>query len=324
MKSEVRFLKETLEIYSPTGHTGQMGEYLVNWCKDHGMAAEVKNGMVVINPNAEALLMLGHMDTVPGMINVEQKNGTIYGRGAADAKGPLCAAICALEKHPALREKTCIVAAHDEEGESKAALHIRENWKERPCIILEPSTWSAITLSYMGRLFVQCKTKCPQSHPGHQSPFATEELAKTWKLLSEANIARIRSIDGNDTEGSMVLDIRFRGAKIEDIISKIPKNIETKILEKTMPYTALKNTSLVRSFLKAVRESGGIPVFKKKTGTSDMNVLGEKWKQAPMVAYGPGDGRLGHTDREHINIEDYLKGIGVLEKVLVYLNNRPN
>ena len=68
-----------------------------------------------------------------------------------------------------------------------------------------------------------------------------------------------------------------------------------------------------------IRVVGGTPVFKKKTGTSDMNVLGEKWKKAPMLAYGPGDGQLGHTDHEHINVEEYIKGVEVLEKALVHI-----
>jgi LysW-gamma-L-lysine carboxypeptidase len=115
----------------------------------------------------------------------------------------------------------------------------------------------------------------------------------------------------------MKLDIRFRDVNSDNILSKIPDNIEFKVLEKTLPYTAEKNTKLTRTFLRAVRAVGGTPVFKKKTGTSDMNILGEKWK-TPMLAYGPGDGRLGHTDEENISIEEYSKGIEVLEKVLKY------
>ena len=319
MRPEVQLLKAVLERYSPTGSTTELGEYLVKWVKDQGMQAEMLNGMAVINPKAEALLMLGHMDTVPGEIQVREENGVIHGRGAADAKGPLCAAISALVKHPELWDKVCIVAAPDEEGRSQAAKFIRDNWHQRPCIILEPSTWQGITVSYMGRLAVKCHATCEPSHPGHLKSFAAEELCKAWMELAKDQIVRINNIQGTGTEGIMALDIRFKEGRPENLLSKIPENIKVEVLEQTLPYTANKNTKLMRAFLQAVRAAGGTPVFKRKTGTSDMNVLGEKWTEAPMLAYGPGDGRLGHTNDEQIEIEEYLKGIKVLEKVIGHL-----
>jgi LysW-gamma-L-lysine carboxypeptidase len=320
VRSEVQLLKGALEQYSPTGSTEGMGEFSVNWCKDHGMEAEILNSMVVINPKADKILMLGHMDTVPGKLEVELKENMLTGRGAADAKGPLCAAIAALEKHSELWDKISIVAVPDEEGPSEAAKFIRDNWSERPCIILEPSTWFGITLSYMGRLFVRCTTTCPPSHSGHLKPFATEVLSTAWHNLSKDHIVRIRYIQGTETEAEMTIDIRFRDADADEILTNIPDEIRVEVIEKTMPYTAQKNTLLTKIFLRAIRENGGKPVFKKKTGTADMNVLGEKWS-TPMLAYGPGNGQLGHTNNEYIEIDEYLKGVEVFGKALSNLFN---
>ncbi len=320
---EVQLLVGALGNYSPTGKTENMGNYLIEWAKNNKMAAEIQNGMAVINPDADKLLMLGHMDTVPGelLVELDEKKGLVTGRGAADAKGPLCAALFALHNQQELWDKVCIVAVPDEEGRSLAAKHIRDTWKERPVIILEPSTWEGITLSYMGRLGINCRITCPKSHPGHKKPFAGEEALKVWQTLAQAqeHIVRITNIAGKDVEAVMNLDIRFREGEPDAIISKIPDFVEYKLTEKTLPYTAEKNNKLTRAFLRAVREFGGTPRFKNKTGTSDMNVLGEKWKAAPMLAYGPGDGNLGHTNNEHIMIEDYMKGISVLEKTLSYI-----
>ncbi|NOZ30068.1 MAG: M20/M25/M40 family metallo-hydrolase, partial [Chloroflexi bacterium] len=80
-------------------------------------------------------------------------------------------------------------------------------------------------------------------------------------------------------------------------------------------YRAPKNTPLVRAFLAAIREHGGRPGFKIKTGTSDMNVVGPVWG-CPIVAYGPGDSSLDHTPEEHIELEEYLHAIEVLTDVL--------
>ncbi|HEX8030671.1 MAG TPA: M20/M25/M40 family metallo-hydrolase, partial [Vicinamibacterales bacterium] len=38
---------------------------------------------------ARTIVLLGHIDTVPGNIPVRIENGLLYGRGSVDAKGPL-------------------------------------------------------------------------------------------------------------------------------------------------------------------------------------------------------------------------------------------
>ncbi len=45
--------------------------------------------------NTNPIVLLGHMDTVTGVIPVRLEDGLLYGRGAVDAKGPLAAFLCA-------------------------------------------------------------------------------------------------------------------------------------------------------------------------------------------------------------------------------------
>jgi [amino group carrier protein]-lysine/ornithine hydrolase len=46
-----------------------------------------------------------------------------------------------------------------------------------------------------------------------------------------------------------------------------------------------------------------------------MNVLAPHWC-CPVVAYGPGDSALDHTPHEHISLQEYLRAIDVLTRVL--------
>ena len=80
-----------------------------------------------------------------------------------------------------------------------------------------------------------------------------------------------------------------------------------------------KNNRLVRAFLRAIRRQGGTPVFKLKTGTSDMNLVGRYWKDCPMVAYGPGDSALDHAPNEHTSIAEYRRAVAVLTDVLEHV-----
>jgi LysW-gamma-L-lysine carboxypeptidase len=80
-------------------------------------------------------------------------------------------------------------------------------------------------------------------------------------------------------------------------------------------YQSDKNTPPVRALLRAIRAEGGRPRFKLKTGTSDMNVVGPAWG-CPTVAYGPGDSALDHTPNEHVELEEFRRGVNVLERAL--------
>src|SRR5690606_39270707 len=76
-----------------------------------------------------------------------------------------------------------------------------------------------------------------------------------------------------------------------------------------------RSTTLARAFNKVMRQQGIQPIFKVKTGTSDMNVVAPVW-QCPIVAYGPGDSSLDHTPEEHLVLDEYLRAIEILKAVL--------
>ena len=80
-------------------------------------------------------------------------------------------------------------------------------------------------------------------------------------------------------------------------------------------YRAPRSTRLARAFVRAIHAQGARAAFQVKSGTSDMNVVGPAW-ECPIVAYGPGDARLDHTPREHIDLTEYHRAIDVLVHVL--------
>jgi len=60
------------------------------------------------------------------------------------------------------------------------------------------------------------------------------------------------------------------------------------------------------------------PTLIRKTGTGDMNVIGNKLS-IPVVTYGPGDPHAAHTTDEKISIDEYLRGIEVLKRTIQHL-----
>jgi LysW-gamma-L-lysine carboxypeptidase len=124
------------------------------------------------------------------------------------------------------------------------------------------------------------------------------QLAQTVQQLVASNgLSSIEPAIGDDRNNEGV-SVTFSGAEVA--------------------FRADKNTPLVRSLLRAIRQMGGTPRFVYKTGTSDMNVVGPVWG-VPIVAYGPGDSALDHTPAERIHLGEYLRSIEVLREALALL-----
>ena len=284
------------------------------------------------------LLFLGHIDTVPGFIPVREEDGKLYGRGAVDAKGPLAAFIAAVVRAMPRLKGTgiVVVGAVGEEAEGEGARHIVNRFRPAMAIVGEPSEWDGITLGYKGRLVVHYRLSTPVTHTASPEPSAPEKALEFWWRLSsyarrvnrsksrrfdclDVSLRRINSSsDGFHDHVEMTIGVRTPpGVDVAQLRERIASWAGDTALHFTggePAYVAGRNTPLVRAFLRAIRAEGGKPRFKLKTGTSDMNVVGPVWN-CPIVAYGPGDSSLDHTPDEHIEIEEYLKAIKVLERV---------
>jgi LysW-gamma-L-lysine carboxypeptidase len=312
MNEDIELLKQIVSIYSETGQTEQAVEFLRSWAVEKQMEAVVDRGALIVNPKANDLLVLGHIDTVPGELPVKIEDCILRGRGSVDAKGPLCAAMVALSRSPQYWDKVRFVAVPDEEKDSETAKWIREEYSPSPTVILEPGGWEGITISYQGRMLLKASAKSGPSHSGAEGNFAVESLMDCVDNIRKETGARILELRGDIRNAEATLDIRYT-EKPE--IPSLSENIQLDIIEETPPARSEKNTGLVRSFISSIRKNGGKPVFKRKTGTSDMNMIAERW-DVPILAYGPGYSKLDHTDEEHISLDEFKRSVDVWSSFL--------
>lgn len=344
----VGLLRRMLEIESVSGHEGELAAFLVDQMSDLGFEAhtDVAGNAVGVRrgPNAadgacREIILLGHMDTVAGHVPVRIEGDRLYGRGAVDAKGPLAAFIvAAAQADPPPGARIVVIGAVEEEAAtSKGARHVVGRCRPAACVIGEPSGWDAVTLGYKGRLLVDYRLEQPVGHTAGPETAVAEVAVAWWQALqayaTDFNQGRERIFDRllpslrriqTATDG-------FSDVAEATVGFRLPPDFDTDVLEAAVrrlageaqvrcyagepAFRASQNTPLVRAFLKAIRQAGGQPRFKLKTGTSDMNVVGPVW-QCPIVAYGPGDSRLDHAPGEHISTTEYLQAIGVLGRVL--------
>ncbi|MDM7323631.1 MAG: [LysW]-lysine hydrolase [Thermus sp.] len=340
----VEFLMGALKIPSPSGEERLVAEYLAEGMERLGLRAfvdEADNARGQTGRGPLQVVLLGHIDTVPGEVPVRLEGNRLFGRGAVDAKGPFVAMIFAaagLSEEARQRLTVHLVGATEEEApSSKGARFVASRLKPHYAIIGEPSGWEGITLGYKGRLLAKARREKDNFHSAHHEPNAAEELISYFvaiKAWAEAMNVGQKAFDqvqytlrdfriqpaGLKQVAEMSFDLRLPPRlppeeAIRHLTAYASPTIELEFFGREVPYLGPKDTPLTRALRQGIRKAGGKPVFKLKTGTSDMNVLAPHW-QVPMVAYGPGDSTLDHTPHEHVEVEEFLKGIQVLREAL--------
>ena len=354
----IKTLEKALKIYTPSLREKSLAEFLVDKCDDLGFndihTDEVGNVIATKGSGSPKILFCGHMDTVPGRIRVRKEDDYLFGRGSSDAKGPLIAMLFAAASAQENGGTVMFVGAVDEEGN---ATGIKNLVKNKPnvdyAIFGEPSGIKQVTIAYKGRIAINLKINVKNSaHASapwlaknaiEESALFTREIKRSLEADQEVKnkgmqlTATITEIKGGlshnvtPQECDSTLDIRIpvdmNCNMVEEKISKVVNEIAEKqkveafysILDETEPFEANHNSSLVRSLTLSVLDvEKKRPMLIRKTGTGDMNVIGNQLK-IPVVTFGPGDPHAAHTIDEKISITEYLRGIEILKRTIEHL-----
>jgi LysW-gamma-L-lysine carboxypeptidase len=342
VNQDIALLWDLISIYSPSTQEQEASAYLVEAMRlrgyDEAFVDGAGNAVGIWGHGRREIVLLGHIDTVPGFVPVRQEGDILFGRGSVDAKGPLACFTAAVSRLPKNADCRLVVigAVEEEAASSKGARYVIDYYQPESCIIGEPSQWQCITLGYKGRLLIDYTLRCGTSHSAGQLPSAPEIAVAFWNTLHryaaqynqdrpvfetlDVSLRTINSAsDGMQDTVTQRLGLRLPlGYDIDILKAQLQAEAgaaELRFFGQETAHRADKNTLLVKAFLKAIREHGGRPKFKVKTGTSDMNVVAPHW-QCPIVAYGPGDSAFDHTPHEQTSLPEYCRAIDVLERTL--------
>jgi [amino group carrier protein]-lysine/ornithine hydrolase len=172
-------------------------------------------GEIGASDAGRTVVLLGHIDTVPGDIPVRIEptadGDVLFGRGSVDAKGPLATFVAAAARlDPAtLRDanlRIVVVGAVEEEAAtSKGARFVASRFdgsRERvpdACIIGEPSHWHRVTLGYKGRLLLDLAAQQPMAHTAGPDASVATVVVDLWNRVAahaaSVNAGRDKAFD---------------------------------------------------------------------------------------------------------------------------------
>ena len=180
---------------------------------DRAYVDEAGNAVGEMGPTdaGRIVVLLGHIDTVPGGIEVRVEDtpdgSVLYGRGSVDAKGPLASCVAAVSRvgstfatEGAIR-LIVVGAVEEESASSKGARFIRSRFDGTAepipdaCIIGEPSRWNRMTLGYKGRLLVDLGATRAMTHTAGPEAGITTVATDLWALVESFAASHNEGLD---------------------------------------------------------------------------------------------------------------------------------
>jgi LysW-gamma-L-lysine carboxypeptidase len=344
----VSTLVQLLEVYTPPGEERRIERTWMRVCASLGYRRawrdEVGNYFASAGSGGRTVMLVSHVDTVPGELRVKVYGGKVYGRGAVDAKGPLSAMLVGGSLVAERLKNTRLVVAGlvDEERMGLGAKKLVEEGVTAKAIVIgEPTGTFGVAVSYRGSLSVRVRAYARGGHASapYIADSALEKVLSLWSRVKqefggnryEEITAALTTLHAGDwmsriperAEGS--INIRFpHPYTSKDILERLENYVresgcEMEVVDLTEPVVTSLNNLAVRGLQRAMLKLGYKPRIVKKTGTSDMNTLVAI--TGNIAACGPGDSTLAHTDLEAVEINDLLAAAKIYAAFLAELDS---
>lgn len=303
-----------------------------------------------------SLMFNGHLDVVgiDGMTHAawaaEERDGRIYGRGAADMKGGV-AAMCGAAWRAAQasgRGEIIVAAVVDEEFESAGTRAILARGIRADAAIVTEPTSLAIMPAHRGFVWIEVVVTGRAAH-GSRWEIGVDAIRHAGLLLAELDrideevlphsvhhLLGRGSLHASLIEGGIglstypdrcALKLERRiipGQTVDDVMAELDRaciavkarrptfEATSRVMFAQSPSDVASDTPIVRELAHAMEECGESVSIEGMSAWTDAALLNDAG--IPAICYGPGDISLAHAAEEYIPLTEIDRAADVLAK----------
>ncbi len=269
LSETVQLTKDLVRIPSenPNGNEIEMAHFVRDWLRNTGADVYVekvapgRNNIIARIEGEEDmgnLVYVGHMDTVPAgegwscdPFSGDIKDGKLYGRGSADMKGGLAAAMVSFKRIAASGEKPkrtfILIASVDEEGPGMigAIDAVERGWvKEDSMVVAAEPSGLTVMPAHKGPMWFEITSKGKMSHAGNPQ-VGVDAIHAMAAILSELKISVDELTYDDELLGRPTVTIGKIGGGVKTNV--VPDECKAEIdLRLIVPMTVDEGKSLVQ------------------------------------------------------------------------------
>jgi succinyl-diaminopimelate desuccinylase len=348
-----------VDSQNPPGREAQMAALAARYCEDLGMTVSLHEA-VAGRPSVVARASFGdgpvvcycsHIDTVPvgdanawkdPPLGARVHDGSMWGRGTCDAKGPITAALEAVAllrsaDVPLSGTLELVLVCDEETMGTFGARHLVERGIVEPnvAIVGEPTSlrlvraqrgvcWLKLTtrgraahgsapergvnaIAHMAELLRRLPESLPEevSHPLLGGPSLNIGTIAGGEKVNVVPASCRAEVDRRTIPGERDEDVI---AAMKDVVARVAREVpgldaEVEVALSGRPFEIDEGARLVTEVAAALTEATGEEArLAGFRGASDARFFAEHGTE--VVVCGPGDIAVAHTDHEHIDLDE--------------------
>jgi acetylornithine deacetylase len=320
----ISLTRDLVQIDSPTGQEGPVGEYLARSLEKLGYQVQrqevtPRRWNLLATREAPVVVFSTHMDTVPPNLPFREDANDLHGRGTCDAKGIVAAQLAAAERLAAAGERRVglLFVVGEEYGSDGARAAESLEPKGRYLINGEP-TENRLALGHKGALYAKLTATGRAAH----SAYPEEGVSAIERMLRALDAIGRIPLPTDEVLGPGTVNIgTIRGGVRPNVI---PDACEAELLFRTVRDTGDLRAVVLAAVGSEVQVDFGwelssirlrpLPGFQTSVvrfGT-DLPHL-KSWGEGFLL--GPGSIKVAHTDHERVNKRELLDCVDLYQRL---------
>ena len=327
----IAFARQLIDIDSTTGREQAAGAWLASRLEELGYLVDrqpVADGRfnVFAHLDRPAVVLSTHFDCVPPFFPSDVRDGSLFGRGACDAKGILAAQVAAAERIRASGERRVgLLFVVGEERGSEGATVANAAAPGSTFLINGEPTDNRLGIATRGmlRLRLTAHGRAAHSAAPEHGESAIDKLLDTLMRMRSLDwphdpelgdtFYTLGSIEGgiapNVISPLATAEIMFRIVGSADDVLRDVRSLEPDVVVEEVLRVPMVRLHTVEGFASAV-----FPF------TTDIPLL-DRWG-TPML-FGPGSFLVAHTDRELVRLDELDAAIDGYAQLVVMCLSSP-